>query len=137
MSMSQFSDSGHYNSHYNQINQFSGFVIIHQVIFNMGRLTRSGASEDDVSSWWGLSRRVAQATRIRSEPSPGYVENQMEKEIDVLADMEDGSGLATPGHISIPDDLMVAPSGGGLKGRHKLFCMPPVLNISLNTFHYR
>ena len=103
----------------------------------MGRLTRSGAPVDDVSSWWGLSRRVSQATRIRSEPSPLHVESQMEKEADVLADMEDGSGLAMPGHIPIPDDLMVEPSGDGSKGRHKLFCMPPVLNISLNTFHYR
>ena len=103
----------------------------------MGRLTRSGAPVDDVSSWWGLSRRVSQATRIRSEPSPLHVESQMEKEKDVLADMEDGSGLAMPGHIPIPDDLMVEPSGDGSKGRHKLFCMPPVLNISLNTFHYR
>ena len=103
----------------------------------MGRLTRSGAPVDDVSSWWGLSRRESQATRIRSEPSPVHVESQMEKETDVLADMEDGSGLAMPGHIPIPDDLMVEPPGDGSKGRHKLFCMPLVLNISLNTFHYR
>ena len=103
----------------------------------MGRLTRSGASLDDASSWWGLSRRVSQATRVKTEPSPTLAEDQMGKETDVLSGLEDGSGLAKPGHISVPDDLMVEPSGVGLKGRHKLFCMPPVLNISLNTFHYR
>ena len=66
-----------------------------------------------------------------------HEDNQMGKEADVLADMEDASELAVPKHISIPDDLMVEPPGDGSKGRHKLFCMPPVLNISLNTFHYR
>ena len=94
----------------------------------MGRLTRSGASLNDVSSWWGLSRRESQATRVRTEPSPIHDDNQMGKEADVLADMEDGSGLAMPGHISIPDDLMVKPDG------HNCFYLPFTIIQKVNQF---